>query len=85
MTDSAGPATEITITGIQMSPSSIGVITALPATFGSGIIDNGGTLTQDLQFGTTSISFYAKLTLSYRDGLGTVRTLTTPWKKITVK
>jgi len=85
LANTGGDATELQVTAIQAYPSTITILTSAPLLFGNGSLAGGDSANQEIKFSTTETQFYAKLTLTYRDLAGTVRTLTTPWKKITVQ
>ncbi len=86
LANTGGDAAELKVTAIQTYPSTVTVLTAAspsaPLTFASGSLAGGDSANQDIQFATSESEFYVKLTFSYRDLGGAVRTLTTPWKKV---
>ena len=84
LVNTGGDASELKITGIQTYPSSVAVLTSAPMTFADGTVAGGDSADQKLEFATAEMQFYVKLTFTYRDLYGTMRTLTTPWKKVTV-
>ena len=83
--NSGGDALDVSISGIQTYPSAIVVLTTTPLPFADGKLAGGDSAKEDIRFNTAETKFYAKLTITYRDMNGVARTLTTPWKKVTVQ
>ncbi len=85
LSNTGGDALNLQIAGIQTYPSTIVILTTAPTPFGEGKLAGGESANQDVLFQTAETQFYAKLTITYRDLSGVSRTLTTPWKKVTVR